>query len=169
MPLTIVGFIMAWILAFSNTFHAFLLNRTLAEASTVSADLSFNPKYLLRKQVALNHILKGYEVDKDWSDQLWLRCSALASSQNVGLDYTLTKPMNEMDSTKVGIVQSLYFYGNYRQLLKLMDTLEKSPGIGKISAIQVKAPKPDLQNERANKNILRIDFKALESKKVIGQ
>lgn len=161
-PLVVVGLILAWVLAFSNTFNAFLLHRTLVEQSKVATDLSFNPKYLLRKQEALSQILKGYKVDKDWTDVLWLRSSHLAASQNVGLDYTLTKPLTETDSTKAGIVQSLYFYGNYRQLVKLMDTLEKSPRIGKISAIQVKAPKADLTSERTNKNMLRIDFKALE-------
>lgn len=161
-PLVVLGLILAWTLAFSNTFNAILLHRTLLKESSEASDLSFNPKYLLRKQDALNNILKGYKVDKDWVDRLWMRSSVLAANGNVGLDYTLAKSLAETDSTRTGTVQSLYFYGNYIQLIKLMDTLEKSSGIGKISAIQVKAPKPDLMNERTGKNALRIDFKALK-------
>lgn len=47
-----------------------------------------------------------------------------------------------------------------------MDNLKKSPGTGKISAIQMEGPKPDIINERMDKNVLRIDVKTLITDKL---
>lgn len=40
--------------------------------------------------------------------------------------------------------------------------MEKSSGIGKISPMQIKAPKQDFLNDSAKKNMLRLDFKGMD-------
>ena len=162
LPLLGIGLLLSWFLAFSKTFDAIMLHRKLNAASAQENDISFNPVYVQRKQAALDRILKEYQVGEEWSDLLWMRGSEIAAKQNVGIEYTATKVSLESDSTMVGRVQSLKFYGDFLQLVKLIDTLERSSGIGKISALQIKAPKQDFVNERARKNILRRDLRGME-------
>lgn len=162
LPLLGVGILLSWFLAFSKTFDAIMLHRKLNVESVQESDISFNAVYVQRKQAALDRILKGYQVGEEWNDLLWMKGSEIAARQNVGIEYAVAKTSGESDSTTVGRVQSLKFYGNFIQLVKLIDTLERSSKIGKISALQLKAPKVDLLNEQAGKNELRLDFKGLD-------
>ncbi|MNV74172.1 hypothetical protein D3C71_1673730 [compost metagenome] len=94
-----------------------------------------------------------------------MKVSEIAAKRNVSIDYTATKPPIEKDSVTIGMTQSLHFYGNYVQLVRLIDTLESVSKIGKISGLQLKAPNPEILNERAGKNVLRLDFKGLDKSK----
>lgn len=160
LPLFVVGLLLCWLLAFNKTFEAVKLNGKLREESERRSDISFNPAHLQQKLAALNLILKGYKVDDEWNDRLWMQASAIAAKLNVGVDFTLDKPSAEVDSTSVGKSQSLYFYGSYIQLVKLVDTLERTGKIGKISALQVKAPRSDMVGDKGKKCVLRLDFSA---------
>ncbi|NQX41321.1 hypothetical protein SAMN05421820_107137 [Pedobacter steynii] len=168
LPLLGIGLLLSWFLAFSKTFDAIMLHRKLNAESAQKNDISFNPVYVQRKLEALDRILKGYLVGEDWNDLLWMRGSEIAARQNVGIEYSATKISTETDSTTLGKAQSLKFYGNFVQLVKLIDTLERSSKIGKISALQFNAPKPDLLNEQAGKNVLRLDFKGLSTPKSVN-
>ena len=164
LPVFILGLLLCWFLAFNKTFDAFRLNRKLKEDAEKGNDISFNPAHVQQKLAALNLILKGYRVDEEWNDQLWIQSSATAARQNVGVDFTLDKPVADADSSSVGRsqkAQSLYFYGGFIQLVKLVDTLERTGRIGKIAALQVKAPKADLVGDRNKKCMLRLDFKGM--------
>lgn len=161
LPAFVVGLLLCWFLAFSNTFETVKLNRKLKEEAEKGNDLSFNPAHVQQKLAALNLILKSYKVSTQWNDELWMRSSAIAARQNVGVGFTLDKPDADVDSTSVGKSQSLYFYGGFVQLVKLIDTLERTRGIGKISTLQVKAPKADVVGDRGEKCVLRLDFKGM--------
>lgn len=161
LPLFVLGLLLCWFLAFDKTFEAVKLNRKLKGDSERGNDISFNPAYVQQKLAALNLILKSYKVDEQWNDKLWMQSSAIAAKQNVSVDFTLDRPAVEADSTSVGRLQSLHFYAGFIQLVKLVDTLERSNGIGKISALQVKAPKTDLAGDRGKKCVLRLDFKGI--------
>jgi len=161
LPLFGLGLLLCWFLAFDKTFDAVKLNNKLSEESELGSDISFNPSYVQRKLSALDKILKGYKVSEDWNDKLWMQSSAVATKQNVGVDFVLNKVSSETDSTSAGRTQSLYFYSNYVQLVKLVDTLEGLPGIGKIVALQVKAPMADPTDDKSKKCVLRVDFRGL--------
>lgn len=164
LPLAGIGVILCWFLAFSNTFEAMALNRKLnRESLPVGGDVSFNPAHAQRKLMALDSILKGYEVKKSrWNDDLWMRTSSIAAKYDVGIEYMAGKDIVERDSTVIGSLQTLHFYGGYVQLVKLIDTLEGVPGIGKISALQVKAPKKSYGSDEVGECVLRLDFRAVE-------
>lgn len=157
----VLGLLLCWFLAFNKTFDAVKLNRKLKEESEKGNDISFNPAYVQQKLAALNGILKSYKIDEEWNDKLWMQSSAIAARQNVSVDFTLDRPSAEVDSTSVGKSQALYFYGGFIQLVKLVDTLERTRAIGKISALQVKAPKADLVGDRGKKCVLRLDFRGI--------
>lgn len=161
LPLFVLGLLLCWFLAFNKTFEAIQLNWKLKEDSEKGNDISFNPVHVQQKLAALNGILKSYQVSEQWNDELWLQSSAVAARQNVLVDFTLDKPSDEVDSIAVGKSQLLYFYGGFIQLVKLVDTLERTRTIGKISALQLKAPKEDEVGDRGMKVVLRLDFKGI--------
>ncbi|TDQ11576.1 hypothetical protein [Pedobacter metabolipauper] len=162
LPVFVIGLLLCWFLAVNKTVDAISLNHKLNNEQQEENDLSFNPAYIQRKSAALDQILKSYQVGDQWNDQLWMQSSAIAAKQNVAVDFTLNKPPAEVDTTSVGSNQSLFFYGNYVQLAKLIDTLERTPGIGKIAALQVKLKKSDLSAGEVGKCVLRLDFKGLK-------
>jgi|GEM_PF-451954 len=169
LPAFVAGLLLCWFLAFSKTFDAVKLNQKLRGDAEKESDISFNPTHVQEKLAALNLLLKSYKVSDDWNDQLWMQSSAIAARQNVGVDFTLDKPTEDVDTATVGKsqkAQSLYFYGGFIQLIKLVDTLERTRGIGKISALQIKAPKADLVGERGKMCVLRLDFGGVDSNKI---
>lgn len=161
-PVAGVGILLCWFFAFNRTFEAIQLNRELSSQVVGNDDLSFNPEHAQRKLDALRGILKSYRVNEvTWSNELWLKASAMAMKEHVGIDYTLAKPTAEKDTTSLGRTEMLFCYGNYIQLVKLVDTLERTPSIGKISALQIRAPKPDVIGDRAGQCILKIEFRGI--------
>jgi len=163
--LTVLGVVICWQFAFSKTFDAIKIHHELNRKTTTVNDLSFNRDYMERKLAAMTDILTTYQVnEEDWSNELWLRGSAASMKMNVEIDYTQEKPSVEPDSSSVGITQSLYCYGNYSELVKVMDSLESMQGIGKIAAIQIKGPKAELTRNGVGKCMLRMDFRALDLK-----
>ncbi len=161
LPVFVMGILLCWFLAFSKTFEAVGLNRKLMDASEKENDISFNPSYIQQKLSALDLILKGYKVKEDWNDHLWMQASSIAAKKNVSIDFTLDKPFAEIDSTLIGETQSLYFYSDFIQYVKLVDTLERVRGIGKISALQLKVPKDNRSGNVEKRCVLRLDFTGL--------
>lgn len=171
--MALAAILLCWVLAFSKTFEAIKLNYSLSEQESQRNDISFNPVYTQRKLRALEGILKGYQVKEElWSNTLWMKASAAAAKQGATIDYTVLK-VQERDTTLAGMAQSLYCYGSFTQLVKVIDTLERTPGIGKLAALQLKGPK-DKGNmatqatggTRLGQCILRLDFRAIANKEI---
>jgi len=163
LPSTGIIIVLCWYLAFSKTVEAIRVNRQLTNQPVNTEDISFNQVYAKRKLVALDRILGSYRVNEtQWSDQLWLRASAIAMKYGMGIDYTMSRPVDEADTTTAGDKETLYCYGNFLQLVKLIDTLEKLPSIGQISALQIKAPKADAVAERGKQCLLKLTFRGLK-------
>jgi len=171
-PLALAGLLLCWLLAFSKTFEAIRLNQSLSEQASQSEDISFNPVYTQRKLKALEQILMAYQVKEEvWSNTLWMKASAAAAKQGATIDYTVSRPQ-ERDTTMAGTGQTLHCYGSFQQLVKVIDTLERTPGIGKLSALQFMGPKAAGSFSGINAGagskaagcILRLDFRAIENK-----
>ncbi|CAM4115722.1 hypothetical protein SAMN06265348_103278 [Pedobacter westerhofensis] len=161
-PVAGVGILLCWFLAFSRTFEAAKLHGELMRETEVTGDLSYNPAHMQKKLEALRGILKSYRVSpENWSNELWMKASAMAMKNQSGIDYTVSKPLAERDTTTLGNTETIYCYGHYIQLVKLIDTLERSPGIGKISGLQIRSPKEDVRGERAGMCMLKMEFKGL--------
>lgn len=113
LPVFLVSILLCWFLAFGQTYDAIALNSKLKSDTNKANDLSFNPMYLTRKQNALDVILKGYQVDENWKDKLWIKSSSVAAKANVAVDYKISGIIDEIDTSSVGVVQSLAFYGDF--------------------------------------------------------
>ena len=162
LPVAALGMALCWFFAISRTFEAVKLHAELQREVETGNDISYNGAHTQKKLEALRGILKSYKVHgENWSNELWMRASAIAMKGQVGIDYTMTRPEAEIDTTRIGSTETLYCYGRYLQLVKLVDTLERSKGIGKISALQIKSPKEEIRGERAGQCALKIEFKGL--------
>lgn len=162
LPVLGLGLVLCWFFALNKTVEAIQLNRELKSQSVASNDISFNPVHTQRKLDALQGILKSYRVKPaDWSNDLWMKASALAMKQHVGIDYVMTKPALEKDTTTIGAMETINCYGNYTQLIKLVDTLERIPKIGRISALQIRAPKEEVIGERVHQCVLSLEFRGI--------
>jgi hypothetical protein len=159
-PAAVVLLILCWVLAFDKTYEAIRINRELQSQMPGEEDIAYNPNHTERKLAALNKILKSYQINEsDWSNQLWMRASAISAKYQVGIDYTLTKVSADKDTTQIGLAENLVCYGDYLQLVRIVDTLEKIQGIGRVSALQIKAPKEDATGERAKQCMMKIAFR----------
>jgi hypothetical protein len=164
LPMAALGIVLCWFFAFSKTFEAIALNQELRQQTALSQDLSFNSQHAQQKLATLKKILKSYRVDEqEWSNTLWIQASSIAMKQKVGIDYVMAKSDLEVDSTVLGKNETLNCYGNYTQLVKLIDTLEKVPHIGKISGLRIRAPKEDATAERSTQCAASIQFTGLNN------
>lgn len=156
---------MCWFLAFNKTFDAMKVHFQLKNISRFKdndQDLSFNSKYSERKAQALNKILESYRVDrKHWNNDVWLTVSSLAASQKVEIDFNAIKPQVEADTNAVGVEQSFLFYGDYISLVKLLDKLEKTSNIGRISGVQIKTQSKDLTGSSMDICQLELNFQGI--------
>jgi hypothetical protein len=164
-PVILVLVILCWLLAFNKTFEAIRMHAQLSDNNPpgdIDQDVSFNPNYLKRKLHALDLILESYSVnEKQWIDDVWLTVSALAASKKVDIDFTATKPITEIDSNTAGVRQSLLFYGDYLSLVKLLDTLEHTSRIGRISGVQISSQSKEVQTGTVDKCKMEVRLQGL--------
>jgi hypothetical protein len=157
--------IMCWFLAFNKTFEAIKVHYQLKDSSQLdhnNQDLSFNSNYTERKTQALSIILESYSVDKKhWNNDVWLTVSSLAASQKVAIDFTITGPHIEPDTNSIGIKQRFSFYGDYISLVKLLNVLEHTSKIGRISDVEIKTHSKDVQSSLPDKCKLEINLQGL--------
>ena len=143
----ILLFTFCWFLSFDQTYEVIKIHNKFNNTTDLEV-VSFNPDYSKRKLNALNAILQSYNVNKNrWSNDVWLTVSSLALSKKVDIDFAAKEPGDESDSTSLGVKQSFFFFGNYVQLVKLIDTLEHTPRIGQISDVQIKIQKSKMDHE----------------------
>lgn len=162
LPVAAAGLLICWFFAFNKTAEALSLHGELSKQQPGNDNISFNQLHAERKLDALNKILKSYQVkEADWSNELWMKTSDLAMKEHIGIDYTAMKPLAEKDSLLLGLNQIVNCYGNFTQLVKLVDTLERTNKIGRIMALQITAPKEDAVGEHSGKCVMRIEFKGI--------
>lgn len=162
LPVAGAGLLICWFFAFNKTLEALSLHTELSKQQPGVDNIAFNQLHASNKQDALNSIIKSYQVkEADWSNELWMKASEMAMKEHVGIEYTVTKPVAEKDSTVLGLNQTLNYYGGFTQLVRLVDTLEKTNKIGRIMALQIIAPKEDVIGERSGKSLMKIEFKGI--------
>ena len=160
LPFTAVISLLCWYLAFSKTYTAVQVNRDLKAQTDTAIDLSFHPAYMQRKLTALKQILKSYQVNTtDWGNELWMKTSAMAMKHNAGIEYTIAAV--EQDTASRAKIETIYCYGSFSQLVRLIDTIERSKNIGAIAALQLKSPKNEATGERAHQCVLQLEFKGI--------
>jgi hypothetical protein len=153
--------LLSWLFAFTKTYHAITLNKKLKQVAVEKNNLAYNPEYLKKKLTAINNILDKYSVDStEWKNEFWLNISSLASKQSLDVIYQPENNLTITDSASNKLKQSIQFRGNYHNLIRLLDTLEKSKGLGRIVSARFVKEKKEFNDKGDEKIILTTDFQA---------
>lgn len=159
----IVVFYIAYIFSFKHAFEAYQLHRSLQkEASLQLADAAY--PHLNKKHSFYQSVLKGYQVKKGEMDtKTWQAVSDLAVGQQVRVSYS-PAPQALDTASASNAIQSQQFVlrGSYASLVKLLDTLNKSHHIGKITQLEMASPKPTEENFDKGKLTMRLTLSAVE-------
>ncbi|HEY0056807.1 MAG TPA: hypothetical protein VGB63_15760 [Pedobacter sp.] len=134
--------LLSWNLAFRKTIKAISLNNELHQKADKKNDLSQNPGYLNRKHRVLNVLLKQYTLDSaEWKNDFWLKVSGIAASKEVRISYNPLLKQDLSDSTSRVLKQEISFEGDYKKMVILLDSLEKTASTGFICSSNFKKGK----------------------------
>jgi hypothetical protein len=154
--------IASWPLAFKKTFMAIRVNRELNSKVAQSNALAFNPDYLRRKIQIIDRVVKRYQVDSaEWSDEFWLKTSRIAASKNIKVKFSPSLAGAEADSASVISRQDIEFEGDFRSLVLLLDSVQKTDKVGFITSAAFRKEEVRMQAEK-DKLSLKLVFSILE-------
>jgi len=152
--LIVATILLLWLsykLAFKATIEAWQTNRQLKTQLTRSADLSYQPGYVERKNINLDKILKLYKADTTaFRNNSINIISAIAEKENVKLsEVPMQDPFFHTDRF---IIQKLGFEGDFFSLTKVFHQLQLTNDIGIIRSATYKLPKTN-PNEQKDKKL----------------
>lgn len=147
--------VLCYQLAFRKTVEAWHLHRQLTAQLAQSSNVSFQPGYSARKDANIGRILNLYKADtNNFRSNNIARISSIAEKQNVKLSEVpvddLSLHQNQL------IVQKLAFEGNYFQLIKTLNELQVTPGIGVIRSVDLRSVDNNIGENRSKKLVLMI-------------
>jgi len=145
-------FILLWIgynLAFKLTIAAWQINRQLKTQLRQSADISYQPAYLERKNANLSKIINLYRADTvSFRNNSISIISGIAEKENVKLSEVPTQdPFYHTDQF---IIQKLGFEGVFFSLTKVFKQLQATNNIGIIRSATYKLTglKTNMDNDK---------------------
>jgi len=156
---TIVLLLLSYQFAFKRTIEAWQINKNLKTQIARSSDLSLQPAYLERKSNNLNKILSLYKTDTvAFRSNIISTISLIAEKQGVKLsDVPLQNALYRSDKY---IIQKLSFEGGYFSMVKVLDQLQNSPGIGTLRSVTLKLQKANSNSSESSNIIMDVYFAA---------
>ncbi len=155
----------AYVFSLKHTFEAIRLNSQLKKEQNAAQSEDSTFPQVSRKNAFYANALKSYQVKKeDRENRLWQAVSGMASAQNVQVNFsTNTQHVADTVALQQGMVaQQFTFKGNYFNLVKLLDTLSKSSGVGKIAEMKLSDKKELGAKEKTGQLTLLLTLNALE-------
>ena len=148
----IVLLLLSYRFAFKRTIEAWQVNKNLKTQIAQSSDLSSQPAYLERKSNNLNKILSLYKTDTiAFRSSIISAISLIAEKEGVKLSNVPLQ--NALYRSDKFIIQKLSFEGRYFSLIKMLNQLQNSPGIGTVRSVMIKMQKTN-SNGGANSSIV---------------
>ncbi len=143
--------------AFKNTVVAWQINHQLKERIEQSADLSYQPDYLERKNRNLDKIIGLYKADTTaFRNKIINTIALIAEKQNVQLTAV---PVEDVSyNTANFIIEKLAFEGDYFSLNKAVHELQTIRDIGIIRSASWKITGIKSNTDENKKLILEIYF-----------
>jgi hypothetical protein len=138
-------------LAFKKTITAWQINRQLKSQLARSFDVSFQPEYNRRKNANLDRLLNLYKADTiNFRSSIIGKISSIAEKENVKLS-DVPSP-DSFYRTQRFLIQKLSFEGDYFGLIKVLDDLHNTSGIGVLRSASLRS----MNNINAPKNDQKI-------------
>ncbi|GAB3910000.1 hypothetical protein [Mucilaginibacter boryungensis] len=141
--------------AFKTTLAMWQEHTQLAAQLVPTADMSVQPAYLWRKSANLDKIIKNYKLDSAvFRNNVINRVSALAEINHVKLTGV---PMDDpLYHTPHFIIQKLIFTGDFFDLLKMVNQLQNTNGIGMLRSVAWKQEKSQFREMKSKKLDLEV-------------
>lgn len=126
--------LLSYQLAFKNTITAWQTNSQLKKQLAQATDLSYQPDYLQRKNNNLNKVIELYRVDSNaFRNNSISKIAIIAEKENVKLsEVPLQDPFFHTEHL---IIQKLELEGDYFSLIKTINNLQQTVGIGIIRSV----------------------------------
>jgi hypothetical protein len=140
----IIVLYIAYQFSFKHTLQAIVLNRQLQNEGLNNRDLAGSLPQIEYQHTFYLTALKSYQVKKlDRDSRLWQAVSGMTLVNSVAISFN-PSPAFSADTTAIKdsiVSQQFSFKGNYFNLVKLLDTLSKANGIGKITDLKLATKK----------------------------
>lgn len=151
----IIGLLVCYHLAFKKTFIAWQLNQNLNQQLLQSADLSYQPGYMERKNDNLDKIIKLYKADTvNFRSNVLGTISSIAERENVKLSEVPSQ--DPVYHTNTFIIEKLSFEGDYFSLVKTLNQLQSVSKIGIVRAATLKSVGTHSSNDESKKTVLEV-------------
>lgn len=152
---SLVMLIVCYQLAFKRTIDAWKLHKQLESKLVQSSKIDFQPGYSERKSANISHILNLYKADTvNFRSNIISRISSIAEKENVKLsEVPVEDPALHNNQL---IIQKLAFEGDYFSLMRTLNELQKTSGIGLIRSIDLKAEDLNGNDNKIKKTIMRV-------------
>lgn len=154
--------------ALRNTIASWKLNESLKASLAKSTDISYNPVYLNRKKANLDQILASYETDTaNFRSQAISNLAITAAKNNV----RLTEVPGPETTVRAGkfVAQPLRFEGDYFSLIRFLDQVQRSSGIGVVRSVSIKAQAPGSEKQAKRMLTMQIYLTSIASRKATLQ
>ncbi|MBB6273351.1 hypothetical protein HDF26_003811 [Pedobacter cryoconitis] len=155
----------AYQFSFKNAFEAMHLNSQLQKDHRSEPGQTVSYPQIERKDQFCAAIIKRYKVRKeDRENYLWQSLSGMAMANHVEISFAQGNvlPADTSVLSKGTVVNQFSFKGPYVNIVRLLDTVSKSNGIGKISMLKLESPKKEGKKENSNKLTLILGLKGIE-------
>lgn len=147
-------------LSIKKTFEAITLNWQMQkEIDRAGTGEQTTAMLLEHKNMAYQQLLKAYRVKKEDREQrMWQTISGLAMYNSVEISFTPQLNKTDTVSTDHIAKTDFSFKGKYPALIKLLDTLHRTPQIGKIATVKIATQK----NTDETELVMKVDFVGVE-------
>ena len=142
-------------LAFKPTIEAWQLHHRLSKQLVQASDLSYQPGYLERKNRNLNRLLDLFKADTiSFRSNMLSRITIVAQGQDVKL---IEVPTPDVSYHAAGfILEKLSFQGDYFTLVKTLNKLQQTSGIGQIRSVNIRSVKSHSSNNETSQTIMEV-------------
>lgn len=152
----------AYVFSFAHTFAAIKLNKQLEKQENATKNFDGTLPQMVSKNMYYLAALKSYTIKtEDHESRLWQSISGIAVAQAVNISFNPMVNTVDTNSTSRDIYKPKFnFKGNYFNMVKLLDSLSKTNGIGRISTLKLTSKKEngDTENDALD---LTITFSAI--------
>lgn len=153
----------AYVFSFKHAVEAYSLNKSLKKEASLQMEDAAYP-HLNKKYNFYQKVLTDYRVKKEEMDtKVWQSVSDMAVSQQVKISYNPMPQVADTASNPTAIHQQQFiFRGSYFNMVKLLDTLSKSEGLGKIAQLTITSPKNEGPKENNQALSMQLGLSAVE-------
>jgi hypothetical protein len=147
--------LIGYLLAFKSTITLWQEHKRLAQQLSQSADISVQPAYLSRKSANVDSIVRSYRIDSAaFRNNVISNVATIAEANRVKL--TTIPPDDPLYHTPHFIIQKLIFNGDFFDLLKMVNQLQNTNGIGMLRSVAWKREKNQFRDTKTDEVNLEV-------------